>query len=187
MRIGAPHDGDGELGGKSTDPGARVFSEDRRVERLDGIGPACGISIRGHRAEGPLLGAQEVREERMSRDRNPALLVDLRNGSAQGSQRTHALADEEGEEMSLQGRNLFADDHLHPHLARRGGRARSERSIDAIVVGDGDHVESLCLGALQHGECRGRSVGGHGVKVQVRSSGSRGSAVLHAGRSSQIG
>ena len=55
-----------------------------------------------------------TREERVGRNRDAPLLVDLGDGATKRAQRTHALLQEESEHVALQGGDLLADDHREP-------------------------------------------------------------------------
>ena len=66
-------------------------AERRRVERLDRVGPDARVRVVDEPAQDPALGAERVRHERVGRDREAALLVDLGDRRPQGADRPDAL------------------------------------------------------------------------------------------------
>jgi hypothetical protein len=48
---------------------------------------------------------------------------------------------EDAQEMAAAGRDFFGDDHVHAAAALAGQALAFDRGLDALVVGDGDHVE----------------------------------------------
>src|SRR6185295_3031184 len=108
------------------------------------------------------------RHERMGRDRETALLVDLADRRPEGPEGANPLADEQRQEMTAERRDLLADDDLDPEVLLAGHGPRCERRVDALVIRDRDEVEARgLLGAVQD---RGDAVGAvrcEGVDVEV--------------------
>ena len=74
--------------------------------------------------------------KRMRDDAEPSLAMDRLQRLLQRPQARHRLLEEEGDEMALQRRHLFAGNDLDAILAPRPGLARLEASLEVIVVGD---------------------------------------------------
>ena len=105
--------------------------ERRRVERLDPVGMEARIRLGQEPAEHEPLGAQRIRDERVGRDRQPAVLVDLGDRRPERAQGLDRLVDEQRQEVPAAGRDLLADDDLEPQpsIARRSsGRPAPHRS-----------------------------------------------------------
>ena len=70
--------------------------------------------------------------------------------------------------MAAARRDLLADDHFEPHPARLGHRPGRQCSVDAFVVGDGDHVEpGAVLGMVEDLRDARHPVRGERVDVQI--------------------
>ena len=147
----------------------REGTEDRGVEGLQGIRPAGGVTIVRYGPQGPRLGAEGVREERVGGDGDSPLLVDLGDGAAEGSEGAHPLLKEESEHMPLQRGDLLANDDLHAQLVFDRHRLRRSRCIDAVVIGDGNHIESRLFGSRKHLRNASGAVGGHRMDMQIGS------------------
>ena len=179
-----------ELLRQPLDPRPREGAEDRGIEGLQGIGAAGRVTIVRYGPQGPSLGAERVREERVGWDSNPALLMDLRDGAAKGPEWADTLFKEESKHVALQRGDLLTNDDLHAQLVLDRHRLCRLRSIDAVVVRDGNHIESQLLGSREHLRNTGGAVGSHRMDVQVGSPLQASHPSLcwaHDGRSSQIG
>jgi hypothetical protein len=91
-----------------------------------------------------------VREEGVSGDGDPPLLVDLSDGTAERVEWPDAFVEEEAKEVSLQRRDLFANDHLYMKAVSDRHLLCRLRRIDAIVICDGDDVEANLFGVCEH-------------------------------------
>ena len=76
--------------------------------------------------------------------------MDLRDGATERVKWPDALTEEEAKEVSLQRRDLFADDHLHMKAVSDRHLLCRLRRIDAIVICDGDDVEPDLFGVCEH-------------------------------------
>jgi hypothetical protein len=98
------------------------------------------------------------------------LLMDLGDGAAQGPEWADTLFKEESEHMPLERGDLFANDYLHAELALDRHRLRRLGRVDAVVIGNRNHVESCLLRTSKHLCHAGCAIGGHRVDVQIGSS-----------------
>ena len=116
--------------------------------------------------------------------------MDLRDGAAKGPEWADTLFKEESKHVALQRGDLLTNDDLHAQLVLDRHRLCRLRSIDAVVVRDGNHIESQLLGSREHLRNTGGAVGSHRMDVQVGSPLQASHPSLcwaHDGRSSQIG
>src|SRR5204863_203861 len=86
-------------------------AERGRIERLERVGAVARL-VGEQPAEHEALGAQGVGNERVRRDRDAALVVDRRDGGAEGAEWLDRLLDPQREQMAAEGRDLLADDDL---------------------------------------------------------------------------
>lgn len=77
----------------------------------------------------------------MRRDRDAALIVNLRDRLVERHERLDRFVDSEREEVSLKRCDLAASKQLEAIFAPRRQIARLFRTIEHIVIGDGDQVE----------------------------------------------
>ena len=150
MRVGATERCEAEIGGEAPHAAARRGAEDRGVVRLQAVWAAGGIPITRRRTNRPLLGAERVREEGVSGDGDPPLFVDLRDGATERVEWADAFVEEETKEVSLQRRDLFANDHLHMKPIGDRHLLCRLRRINAIVIRDGDDVETDLFRVREH-------------------------------------
>ena len=143
-------------------------AERRRVERLDRVRAVARL-VGEQPAQHEALGAQRVRHEGMRRDREPALLVDLGDRRAHRAERLDRRLDPQREQVTAERRDLLADHDLERQAAIERHRATGERGIDALVVGDRDHVQlGVALDVVEDLDDAGGAVGRERVDVQVR-------------------
>ena len=119
------------LGREADDAAVPRPPERRRVERLDRVGPDARVRVGEQPAQDPALGAQRVGHERVGRDREAALVVDLGDRRPQRPQRLDPLLDEQRQEVAAERRDLLADDDLDARGRDRGpssGRRPRHRS-----------------------------------------------------------
>ena len=156
------------LFGRESDDGPVTRPAQRGgVERLERV--RCHERVAGvqEASKRPSLGAQRVRHQRMSRDRQRTLLVDLGDRRSQGPIRLHRRAQAERQEVAAEGRHLLADDHLERQAEILGDRPAGDGGIDALVVRDRDDVQAELHGTLEHRRHGGGPVRGDRVDVQV--------------------
>jgi len=75
--VAIPDRGHAVRRGKRPDPLVDEAPERRGVERFQGVGPDAGIARVQESPQRPTLRTERVGEERVGRDRDAALLVDL--------------------------------------------------------------------------------------------------------------
>ena len=147
----------------------REGAEDRGVEGLQGIGAAGGVTIVRYGPQGPRLGTERVREEGVGWDGDPSLFVDLGDGAAKRSERANPLLEEEPEHVPLQRRDLLANDDLHAQLVLDRHRLCRPGRVNAVVIGDGNHIESRLFRSREHLRNTGGAIGGHRMDMQIGS------------------
>ena len=82
-------------------------------------------------------------------DGQASLLVDLADGPVERAPHGHGPVDEQGEEMAVQGGDLGAGEDLEGIAA--GQLPSLQAAGEAVVVGDGDHVEvGVVPSVVQH-------------------------------------
>lgn len=87
----------------------------------------------------------------MRRDRDAALIVNLRDRLIERHERLDRFVDSQREEVSLECCYLAAGKQLEAIFASRRQIARLIRSIEHIVIGDGDQVEiGLVLDEIEY-------------------------------------
>jgi hypothetical protein len=91
-----------------------------------------------------------MRKEGVSGDGDPTLLVDFGDGATERMERPHALMEEEAKDVSLQRRDLFANDDLNVEFVRDCYLPRRLRRVNAIVIRDGDDVQPNLFGVREH-------------------------------------
>jgi hypothetical protein len=155
------------LVGEADHAGVPRPPERRRVERLDRIGAVARL-VGEQPAEHEALGAQRVRHERVGRDGDAALIVDLGDRRAHRPERLDLGLDPQREQVAAEGRHLLADDHFEREAAVARHRSPGDCGIDALVIGDGNHVElARARDVIEDLDDAGGPVGGEGVDMQV--------------------
>ena len=103
----------------------------------------------------------------MGRDGDAALGVDEVDGVRRGQARPDPVGEKKAEDVPLPAGDLFADHH--PEGRGAGGVFGSaQRTLDGVVVGDGDNVErGLRGGVVDHVPGRRPAVAVCGVDVEV--------------------
>jgi hypothetical protein len=99
-----------------------------------------------------------------------ALLMDLGDGAAQGPEWSDTLFQEESEHMPLERGDLLADNDLYAKLALDRHRLCRLGRVDAVMIGNRNHVESRLFSACKHLRDAGCAIGGHRVDMQIGSS-----------------
>ena len=102
MSVGATNCGEAEVGGEAPHAASRRGAADRGVVRLQAVWAAGGVSIARRCTDRPLLRAERVREEGVSRDGDPPLFVDIRDGATERVEWADAFVEEETKEVPLQ-------------------------------------------------------------------------------------
>ena len=115
----------------------------------------------------------------------PPGIVDVGDGRPQRRYGRDPAPDEQGQQVTAEGRDLLADDDLDPQAAIPGKRPAGQGRIDPLVVGDGDDVEPGPRDVLQIDDDVGGAVRGDRVDVQVRPA--RPAVIPLPPRSGQIG
>ena len=87
------------------------------------------------------------------------------NGADWESHPANPLLEEEPKHMPLQRGDLFANDDLHTELVLDCHRLCRLRRVNAVVIGNRNHIESRLFGACEHLRYTGGAVRGHRVDV----------------------
>jgi hypothetical protein len=99
-----------------------------------------------------------VWEEGVGKDRQSPLFMNLSDGAPKRAQRSDSLLQEEAEQVALQGGDLLANDHLDVQPTPACHLLGRLRSINPIVIRDGDQIKPNLFRTGQHLRDRRRPV-----------------------------